>query len=419
MSLNIAAVSSGNCCRRVVLLVAAILLPVALFAAPPKCVAIGDVHGNFDDFLALLQKTGFIDQDHHWKAGSATLIQLGDEIDRGPKPRQVMDLLMALEPEAQKAGGQVMPLLGNHEIMNMMGDLRYVTPANFASFADDKSEDRRQGAAREFTKWRSKHQELVAALPPSFNQTAEQWLAQHPLGFVEQREAYSPGGKYGKWLRTHRAVAKVDAIVFLHGGLDPTVAAMGIDKINARIHDEINVFDSTLKYLESQQLILPFFTLQEIGAVVGTQVHLEEAKGIDPAKQLKTVIAPFMAFEGWLSISTNGPVWFRGYDQWSDQDGPAQIAQVLQVLNAQAVVVGHTPQKTGHIRSRFDNKVFLIDTGMLSSYYPGGKASALEFESDGEIAAEYLDSRMVLVPAPATPPKAASTASPAAAPASK
>lgn len=408
--------------HRVALLAAifvlAFIAPVASQAATAKCVAIGDVHGDFDDFVALLQKIGLIDQDRHWKGAAVTLVQLGDEIDRGPKPRDVMDLLIALQPEARKAGGEVIPLLGNHEIMNIMGDLRYVTPANYASFADEKSEERRQAAAREFMKWRDKHKELVNELPPSFAQTEEQWLSQHPAGFIEQREAYAPNGKYGKWLRTHRTVAKVEGVVFLHGGLDPSVAAMGIDKINARIHDELNVFDNTRKYLESQQLILPFFTLEEIGAVVRTQVRIEERKGVDPSKQLSTELGPFMSLEGWLSMSSHGPVWFRAYDQWTDAEGPAQIATVLQAVNANAVVVGHTPQKVGHIRSRFDNRVFLIDTGMLSSYYPGGKASALEFESDGEIAAEYLDSRVVLVPAAAASPKAANPATTATAPAS-
>ncbi len=388
--------------RRVCLIAAlliALLVPSALLGQA-KYVAIGDVHGNFDDFLALLQKTGLVGQDQHWKGGSTTLVQLGDLIDRGPKPRQVMDLVMALQSDARKSGGAVVPLLGNHEIMNIMGDLRYVTPENYASFADSNSEAGRQSAARGFMKWRDKHAELVAELPPSFPQTQEQWMAQHPVGFLEQREAYAPDGKYGKWLRTHAAVAKIGGIVFLHGGLDPKIAALGVNAVNTRIHDELDIFDKTRKYLESQQLILPFFTLHEIEEVVRTEVRLEEAKGLDASKQLKTAIAPFMTIEGWMSMAANSPVWFRGYDQWTDQDGSPQVDRILQSCDAKAIVVGHTVQKVGHIRSRFDNRVFLIDTGMLSSYYPGGKASALEFQNDGEIDAEYLDSKVVLVPAP-------------------
>ena len=105
-------------------------------------VAIGDVHGDFDDFAAILQRSGLIDKQNHWAGGKATFVQLGDLIDRGPKPREVMDLMMALEKAAPNAGGRVVSLLGNHEVMNIMGDLRYVTTENYASFADGQSEER-------------------------------------------------------------------------------------------------------------------------------------------------------------------------------------------------------------------------------------------------------------------------------------
>ena len=68
------------------------------------CVA--DVHGDFADFVAILQKAGVINADHHWIAHDATLVQLGDILDRGPKPREAMDLLMSLEKEASASGGQ-------------------------------------------------------------------------------------------------------------------------------------------------------------------------------------------------------------------------------------------------------------------------------------------------------------------------
>ena len=109
-------------------------------------VAIGDVHGDFDDFVAILQHIGLIDKQNHWAGGKTTFVQTGDLLDRGPKPREVMDLMMALEKEAGQAGGRVVGLLGNHEMMNIMGDLRYVTPANYASFADGNSEKRQKSA---------------------------------------------------------------------------------------------------------------------------------------------------------------------------------------------------------------------------------------------------------------------------------
>src|ERR1700756_2017670 len=69
-------------------------------------VAIGDVHGDFDDFVTILQKAGLIDDQHHWTGSKTTFVQVGDLLDRGPKPRDVMDLMMSLEKEAPKAGGR-------------------------------------------------------------------------------------------------------------------------------------------------------------------------------------------------------------------------------------------------------------------------------------------------------------------------
>ena len=58
-------------------------------------IAIGDVHGAFDDFVAILQRTGLTDQQNHWTGGKTTFVQVGDLLDRGPKPREVMDLMIA------------------------------------------------------------------------------------------------------------------------------------------------------------------------------------------------------------------------------------------------------------------------------------------------------------------------------------
>jgi hypothetical protein len=68
--------------------------------------AVGDVHGDFDGLVTILQRTGLIDPHHHWTGGKATLVQTGDLLDRGPKPREVMDLIMSLEKEAAQRAGK-------------------------------------------------------------------------------------------------------------------------------------------------------------------------------------------------------------------------------------------------------------------------------------------------------------------------
>jgi len=360
-------------------------------------VAIGDVHGDFDDFVTILQRAGLIDAQHHWTGGQTTLVQVGDLLDRGPKPRAAMDLLMSLEKEAPKAGGRVVSLLGNHEMMNLMGDLRYVTVENYATFTDSNSAKRRRSAYQEYMKWRSSHAQLLAELPQPMELTEEGWLARHPPGFIEQREAFSPNGSYGKWLRGHSAVAKIGGVIFLHGGLHPDLANLKLDAINDRIQDEIKAFDTAKQYLQDEKLILPFFNLQEITAIVQAELAAERKSRVAPNEQRQARLTQFLGYEDWLSVRADGPLWFRGYDQWSDEEGAPQVDKLLDAYKAKHIAVGHTVQKGGRIRSRFGGKVFLIDTGMLSSYYPGGRPSALEISSDTKFTAEYTDQRVVLL----------------------
>ena len=108
-----------------------------------RIVAIGDVHGDYEQFVALLDSAGLINAKQEWTGGKTHLVQTGDVLDRGPESRKVMDLLMRLEREARKAGGYVHALIGNHEAMNMYGDLRYVSPEEYAAFRDEKSEKKR------------------------------------------------------------------------------------------------------------------------------------------------------------------------------------------------------------------------------------------------------------------------------------
>jgi hypothetical protein len=386
--------------------------------SPQSIVAIADVHSDFDDFVAILRHTGLIDKQNHWTGGTTTFVQVGDLLDRGPKPREVMDLMMVLEKEAAQAGGRVVGLLGNHEIMNIMGDLRYVTPANFASFADANSEQRQKAAFQEYVKWRSTHASLLAELPQPMELTEAEWMARHPAGYVEQREALSPKGPYGEWLRKHPALAEIDGIIFLHGGIHPDLAKNKVDAINNHIRDEIKTFDATKQYLLDEKVILPFFNLKEMADVLQAEIIAELKSHIPANAERQAKIQEFLKQGEWFSVRADGPVWFRGYDQWSDEEGAPKASKLLQDYKATHIVVGHTVQKGGRIRPRFDNKVFLIDTGMLSSYYPGGRASALEFCGGSKIIAVYLDQQVVLTDlSKSSPPNAGageqSTAGPA------
>ena len=363
-----------------------------------RLIAIGDIHGDFDDFALLLKKVGLADAANHWSGGTTTLVQTGDLIDRGPKGRQVMDLLMSLEKEAASAGGHVLILLGNHEVMNILGDLRYVPAEDYAAFADGESEKRRKTAYQEYTAWYGSHTELLAAIQePQLSVTDPEWMQKHPGGFLEYREAMSPEGKYGKWVRQHSAVAKIGDTIFLHGGIHPNFISLKLEQMNTQIGKEIAEFDKTKELLVSRKLILPFFTIQEITAAVQAQLLAEGAAAdapVDPEYHDK--LSKLRDFNNWLCMRGDGPLWFRGYDSWSDADGSAQMDKILAAYDARHIVVGHTVQKLAHIRCRFEGKACLMDTGMLSSYWKGGRASALEILGGNKFVADYLDSQEVL-----------------------
>jgi hypothetical protein len=101
--------------------------------------AVGEVHGDLAQFTGVLRSAGVIDRDNNWSGGKTNLVQDGDLLDRGPDSRQLIELLMKLEKQARRTGGEVHCLIGNHETMNLYGDLRYVFAADYASYQGDDS----------------------------------------------------------------------------------------------------------------------------------------------------------------------------------------------------------------------------------------------------------------------------------------
>lgn len=211
----------------------------------------------------------------------------------------------------------------------------------------------------------------------------------HPPGFIEHREAYGPQGKYGKWLRTLSPITKVDDSIFLHGGINPALDFKDIDQINAAVKREIQAFDTITRYLVERKLALPFFTIEEF--VQAAKEDLDKTNAINPGEQTPENRTHIQILEGllqvssWLSIHDDGPLWFRGYDRWSDAEGEPQITKLTQALGIRRIVVAHTPQANGEIRQRFGGRVFLIDTALLM-----GRPSALEI-SGARIRAIYLN----------------------------
>jgi hypothetical protein len=352
----------------------------ALAAAAPRIVAVGDVHGDLAGFKKILVEAGVIDGAGAWVGGDTVLVQVGDLIDRGPSMRGTLDFVMALEAAAPKQGGRVVALLGNHESLNLAGDLRYVTPGNYAEFADAGSEKRREEAWAEVRDLRlSRAKTLGEPEPPTGPDAKKAWLDAHPPGYLEHQEAFGPRGVYGRWLRTRPAIFVAQDTAFLHGGLSPAMAGASLADLNRKVADDLATLDSDRALFVSEKLILPFFDIQETFRALRAELEaLDRLPRSGNGAERRRVYEHFLDWGSWTMNSPDGPLWFRGYATWSDGEGGARMPALLASAGVQRFVVGHTIQKDGRIHVRFGGAVFLIDSGMLNSYASAGRASALE-----------------------------------------
>lgn len=365
---------------------AALLALTTLSAAPTaRIVAIGDVHGAGDAFVSILQRAGLIDASRKWIGGNTIFVQTGDLLDRGQDVRAILDLLMALEPEASAAGGRLQSLLGNHEIMNLLGETRDVAPEVFQKFADAQSDARREQAFQS-----------VAKLSGDKPLDKGEWLAAHPPGYLEYRDALSPSGVYGKWLRSKPMLAQIGGTVFMHGGINPEFTTDSLDNINKRVRREVNEFDEGFRWLQQHNLALPFYTLKEIVQTAHEELTRLEVKrksgslSDDDVTEAKALL-PVLNIDSSALLNENGPLWFRGYSTWTDADGTGKMTALLKKYKVKRFVTAHTPQPSGHITTRFGNTLFLIDTGMLDGkFYPNGRPSALEITGD-EVKQIYVE----------------------------
>ncbi|MGE3728045.1 MAG: metallophosphoesterase [Candidatus Sericytochromatia bacterium] len=178
----------------------ALVIPALLSACAPvqqsqatsqRLVALGDLHGDLDAARQALRLAGAIDTLDRWVGGSLVVVQTGDQLDRGDQEFELLDFLDKVAAEAEKAGGKMHLLNGNHEIMNVQGDFRYVSPAGFQSF-----------------------EKLNLPEPPA----ARAILSKVPT-FAKQRAiAFLPGGPYALRLAARKSVLVLGDTLFVHGG---------------------------------------------------------------------------------------------------------------------------------------------------------------------------------------------------------
>ncbi|KAL6755471.1 hypothetical protein V8C86DRAFT_213861 [Haematococcus lacustris] len=107
----------------------------ASWRTTPRLALVPDIHGDLQQALHALKRLGLIDEALAWVGGRSSLVQTGDIVDRGPDSLAVLHLFHRLKAEASAAGGDVVTLLGNHELMLLQGDTRYFNPSELQHLA--------------------------------------------------------------------------------------------------------------------------------------------------------------------------------------------------------------------------------------------------------------------------------------------
>ena len=318
---------------------ASVSAPVAQIAESSKSVwtgverviAVGDVHGDYEQLTAILRSSLLIDNSENWVGGKAHLVQTGDILDRGSDARRVMDLLMKLQTQAAAAGGYVHCLLGSHETMNLYGDLRFVAPSAYGEYSDSNSEKLRDTFYRQYRDQIAKTNEGKEVAASELSR--DEWLASHPLGFYEMEAAFTTEGQYGKWLRSLDSVIKINNNLFLHAGLSPKYTRYTLDQINDEVRAELN----------------------------------------NPAK-----------LHGGIVTDQEGPFWYRGIAKGDQLQVEPVLDKVLAHFGAAREVVGHSTVEA--ITPRFNGRVILIDVGLPRVEENTGRLACLLIENGKPVA---------------------------------
>lgn len=299
------------------------------YPAVERIVAIGDVHGDHDAFTRCLLAAGIINEDGDWAGGDTVLVQVGDQLDRGDEERTIYETLFRLQDTAPSHGGAVHILLGNHELMNVDLDFRYVTQGGFKDFERDGNTRAEKRKAARMSKPSRAMANVIKSLP-----TEQQARAR----------ALTPGGPLAVELarRAHIAVIVGDN-VFVHGGLSPSHLTFGG-------RSEENALE----------------TLRSIN--------------IQCREFMKGIAERPMVLRGGKS-----PIWMRAYsrpDLKTGSDACHMLADTLKMIDVKRMIVGHTPQERG-INAACQGRVWRIDTGMSRAY--GGVPEAIEISKRGRI----------------------------------
>ena len=332
-----------------------------------RVVAIADIHGAYDAMVTTLQHADILGDDLTWVGEQSHLVIVGDILDRGPKSRAAMDLLMRLEGEAELAGGRVHVLIGNHESMLLTGDMRYVSAAEYEAFASEEDPEER-------ARWYDLYVERNGG---SSLEIRDRFRKNYPPGYFAMRRAFRPDGQYGQWLLQKNIIEVINGTAFVHGGLPPLVARIGLEGVNKGLHAELVEYVGVLALLTDEEILLPTDSHYNYAAILKNYMP-----GLREDRDTIKAIAAGIRLDNASVISTDGPLWYRNNTLCPGIVEEHRLDAALAAIGADRVVIGHTPTANRQVLQRFDGRVIEIDTGMLNFHYKGsGHALVLEGDS--------------------------------------
>ncbi len=278
--------------------------------------------------------------DLRWSAGTAHVVSLGDLLDRGAGSRKTMDLLMRLQDEALAAGGALHVLLGNHEAMNLMGDLRDTSAADLAAYAADEPPGLWEGRRAE---WIARHgSDPAARFDESF-----------PPGYFGQRAAFASEGRYGRWLLGLPVAIVIGDTLFMHGGPSRLLSGQSVEEINRRYRTALSEYLTAFRALLSSGLLNDDDPFADRAALAQKRLAGSSIGSFNIQGAPEDSVRRFTAADADPILDADGPNWYRGAALCNEASESDVLKPLLEGLGVKRLVVGHTVTPSRRVSSRF------------------------------------------------------------------
>ena len=325
--------------------------------ARERVVTIGDLHGDLEQTKRAFRACHLTDSKDKWIGGKTTVVQVGDQLDRGPDEVAVMYFLERVAEEAERSDGELVRILGNHETLNIAGRFRYAQREGCADFT--RWRDRQKigmelkkmcfGSEKQMERrYRKKKQTNWCAYETGEkrHEKLPSWIREDDVHSINRWKAVCPGGEFTKRFFAGKNVAeRVGSTLFVHAGVLEHHALYGLENINKDIREWAS--------------------------------NAENPRGVPPSHVQ----------------SDQSIVWARDYAHTEEERCDcAKLSRALHFLpGVERVVVGHTIQKGGGgATAACDGKVLRVDVGM-SRGCGGNTSEGVEILNDGEKITRMVD----------------------------